>query len=164
MMLSSTPSYHENFLGLSSIERIQNADILSNILADTYFLFLKTQDCNWNVRGALFRELHLLFEEQYKELFEAIDEIAERIRALGEATPGTFREFSERTEIKERKGHSSAQDMLRDMSVSTQILISRLRDCLRKVDVTDDMVTHDLLIRRLAVHEKNLWILQSFVE
>ncbi|QDK36303.1 Dps family protein [Bdellovibrio sp. NC01] len=164
-MLDPKPTlqrYHENFLGLSSIERIRNADILSNLLSDSYFMLLKTQNCHWNVTGPTFKSLHQLFEEQYKELFKAIDEIAERIRGLGEYTPASFIDFSERSQIKERREHADYMDMLRDLGVSTQIMINRLRDFIRDIDTSEDSVTHDLLVRRLAVHEKNLWMIQSF--
>lgn len=134
---------------------------LCQILADTYMLFLKTQKCHWNVTGPLFHPSHLMFEEQYKEMFGAIDDIAERIRALDHLAPGSFREFSELSDIQERSNLSTHHSMIADLIESHEILVSRMRESLDLIRGSHDAVTEDLIISRLSKHEKALWMLKS---
>src|SRR5215203_5012801 len=98
-------------IGIKEIDRKAIADGLARLLADTYTLYLKTHNFHWNVTGPMFQTLHLMFETQYTELATAVDGIAERIRALGVASPGTYREFSARSSIKEEQGIPKAEPM-----------------------------------------------------
>ena len=143
--------------------KFKNAQILSKILSETYILFLKTQHCHWNVTGPLFISLHLMFDDQCREMFDAIDEIAERIRSVGEHVPTNFLNLSEYARAEENNGHIDYQDMIGDLSEATQLMIARLHQGMNELQSCEDSVTHDLLIRRLAIHEKSLWMLQSFV-
>ena len=142
--------------------KLKNAEVLSKILSETYILFLKTQHCHWNVTGPLFISLHLMFDDQCREMFDAIDEIAERLRGSGEHVPTNFLNLSEYAKAEENKGHLDYQDTIRDLTEATQSMIARLRQGANEVQNSEDGVTHDLLIRRLETHEKSLWMLQSF--
>lgn len=146
---------------LPKVERKEAAMALCRVLANTYVLYLKTQKAHWNVTGPLFHPSHVMFELQYKEMFEAIDEIAERIRSLDHMAPGTFSEFSELSDIKEKVSMMDHHAMITDLVDSHEILVQRLRESLEVVEETDDAVTEDLLVQRLARHEKALWMLKS---
>src|SRR5690625_7402732 len=102
-------------IGIDSKQRTQIADGLARLLADSYTLYLKTHNFHWNVTGPMFNTLHLTLEEQYTELAEAVDEIAERIRALGRPAPGSYSAFAELTSIKESEGMPEARDMIRQL-------------------------------------------------
>jgi starvation-inducible DNA-binding protein len=136
-------------------------EALKAVLADTYSLQLKTQNYHWNVEGPLFRSLHLLFEEQYNELFVAVDGIAERIRALGEKAPGTYSEFAKLSKLKE--GDAGADDftMVRDLYRDNQTLSANLKKAIEKAEKADDAATVDLLTQRISVHDKAAWMLQA---
>lgn len=133
---------------------------LSKVLADTYTLYLKTQNFHWNVTGPMFQTLHTMFEEQYTEMATAIDEIAERIRALGHTAPGSFGEFFELTTIQESNGHVSAENMIKELVKGHQEIINSLESFLKE----NDAVSQDLMIRRMEVHEKTKWMLSSLLE
>lgn len=135
---------------------------LSALLADTYVLMLKTQNYHWNVKGPRFVALHELFEQQYRELFEAVDEIAERIRAIGELAPGTYAEFTELTSIEEKKGSQSADEMVEDLKRAHETVAATATK-LRKA-AEDDDVTQDLANERQQVHEKAAWMLRSLLD
>src|SRR5690606_13975717 len=100
-------------IGISQADRAKIADGLSRLLADTYTLYLKTHNFHWNVTGPMFNTLHLMFETQYTELALAVDQIAERIRALGFPAPGTYKDYARLSSIKETEGVPSAEDMIR---------------------------------------------------
>jgi starvation-inducible DNA-binding protein len=144
-------------IGMSSDERKSVAEILNLILANTYLLYLKTQNFHWNVTGELFYSLHLLFEKQYEELADAADEIAERIRALGFPAPGSFAEFSKIATIKEGKTHE-AKEMIKELLHDHELMASLLR---QDIDKISDDITIDLMIRRTDAHEKTGWMLRS---
>lgn len=146
---------------LPRVERKEAAMALCRVLANTYVLYLKTQKCHWNVTGPLFHPSHVMFEHQYKEMFEAIDDIAERIRSLDHVAPGSFAEFSELADIRERTSMMDHHAMITDLIESHEILVQRLRESLEVVQSTEDVVTEDLLVHRLARHEKDLWMLKS---
>jgi starvation-inducible DNA-binding protein len=139
-------------------------DALKAILADTYTLQLKTQNYHWNVEGPNFRGLHLLFEEQYNELFLAVDVLAERIRALGEKAPATSSEFAKLSKIKE--GNSSFDDfeMVKDLYQTNLTVSENLKKALEKADKADDASTADILTQRVTVHDKASWMLKSSLE
>ncbi len=140
------------------------ADGLSRVLADTYTLYLKTQNYHWNVKGPLFHTLHAMFEEQYTELAMAIDEIAERIRALGFPAPGSFTEFARLSEIQEEQGRPKAEEMIATLIADQATLVNTAKNVFPLVQEANDEPTADLLIRRMQIHEKTAWMLRSLTE
>lgn len=135
---------------------------LAEVLSDTYVLAVKTHGYHWNVKGIGFAGLHAFFEKQYDDLIEAADEIAERIRALGLMPDGSMEAFLQNTLIKEAGPKAiSAMAMLKDLVASHQILHGRLAEVERLADETCDVVTQDLMVSRMAVHEKTLWMIRS---
>lgn len=151
--------------GLNADARKEVVDKLSIVLADKYLLMLKTHNYHWNVRGPLFKSIHDLTEGIYDELFEAIDEVAERIRALGYDAPGTFGEYSKLSKIKEAGGGSlSAEEMIEDMLQSHELIINDLRDAAETAADKGDVGTEDMMIARMETHEKTAWMLRSYLE
>jgi len=150
-------------IGISSEHREMVAEELAKLLADTYTLYLKTHNFHWNVTGPMFQTLHLLFETHYNELWTAVDEIAERIRTLGFAAPGSYREFSELTSIDEADGVPEATEMVRQMVAGHEAVIRTARHALPKAGKAGDATTEDLLATRLSVHEKTAWMLRSLL-
>ena len=136
---------------------------LAHVLADTYTLYLKTHNFHWNVTGPMFRTLHLLFEEQYRELWAAGDQIAERIRALGFTAPGSYKEFSELTYLKEAEGVPPAAEMLRQLVRDHEVAARTARWALSVARSASDAPTEDILTRRLTAHEKAGWMLRSLL-
>lgn len=137
---------------------------LRQVVADSYALLGQTHICHWNVRGASFFSLHNAFEEQYTELFAAIDEIAERIRALGALAPGGLGNLAKMAGMKEIVEDASAQDMVKHLSAANKALVANLvkaRDA--AADAGDDQ-TEDIMIARIQVHEKTIWMLDSFLD
>ena len=151
-------------IGINEENRKTIADSLSGVLADTYMLYLKTHNYHWNVTGELFHSLHEQFEEQYTELAEAVDEIAERIRALGHKAPGTFKEFHERTSIEEDTDKPEAMEMVRRLAVGNEQILRTAREALKPANEAEDEATVDLLTQRLHVHSKTAWMLRSHLE
>ncbi|MHC4513640.1 MAG: Dps family protein [Planctomycetota bacterium] len=150
-------------IGIDAKSRNAIADGLSRLLADSYTLYLKTHNFHWNVTGPLFNTLHLMFEQQYTELATAVDEIAERIRALGHPSPGSFAEFAKLTSIREAEGVPSATDMIAEMVTGQETVIRTAREMLPVVEAANDQPTTDLLTRRMEVHEKTAWMLRSML-
>lgn len=150
-------------IGINEFERKQVCKGLSKLLADSYLLYLKTQNYHWNVTGKMFQSLHTLFEEQYRDLAEAVDVIAERIRALGEFAPASFSSFSKVTAIKEENGLPSAEEMIYNLVVGNETVVSTAREIISLCEEAEDDVTIDLLIERMQVHEKNAWMLRSMI-
>lgn len=150
-------------IGIEEKDRREIAEGLSRLLADTYTLYLKTHNFHWNVTGPMFQTLHLMFEEQYTELAQAVDQIAERIRALGFPAPGSYREFGKLTSIEEDKGELSAQDMIRALVTGQETVVRTARSVFPVVDASNDEPTADLLTERMQVHEKTAWMLRSLV-
>lgn len=141
------------------------ADDLQVVLANTYFLYLKTQNYHWNVAGGpYFKTLHELFETHYLELGPAIDEIAERIRQLGETVPATFADFSKHTRIKEGQASKNAQEMLADLLADQKIMLMLLKEIWQKADTAKDEITADLLIERMEAHGKVAWFYSSSLD
>ena len=163
MALTKARQAHSDIdIGLNDNARKQVGQCLSQLLADTYLLQLKTQYYHWNVTGENFLSLHMLFEKQYDELAEAVDELAERIRALGLPAPGTFQQFSELASLKEDTHLPSAwQDMVAGLAAAHEAVIRATRDELEMVQKSGDEGTADLIIGRLQVHEKIVWMLRS---
>ena len=150
--------------GISEKNRDQVADGLAGVLADTYTLYLKTHNFHWNVTGPMFGSLHLLFETQYQELALAVDTIAERIRALGDFVPATFKQFQEMSDIKETTEIPKATDMIAQLLDGHEIVTRNAREVIEKADKLDDQATADLLTARLEAHEKAAWMLRSHLE
>lgn len=151
-------------IGIDEKHREQIAHALSRVLADSYILYLKTHNYHWNVTGELFHSLHEQFEEQYTELAEAIDEIAERIRALGFKAPGSFKEFQELTSIEEDTDNPMAKEMVRRLAVGNEQVLRTAREALDPANEAEDEATVDLLTERLHTHSKTAWMLRSHLE
>ena len=140
------------------------AAALSKLLADSYTLYLKTHNYHWNVKGPMFTTLHTLFETEYLELALAVDEIAERIRALGHAAPGSYTEFAKLSKVKEAVGVPAATKMIEDLVADQAILVASAKDAFAAADAANDQASADLATRRMQVHEKNAWMLRSHLE
>jgi len=151
-------------IGISKKQREAISKELSRMLADSFFLYLKTHNYHWNVKGPMFQTLHTMFMEQYTELWNALDEIAERIRSLGYHAPGTFKEFSRLSSLQETEGSLQAEDMVRDIIVSTQLVTRTAREVFKAADDANDQPTADLMTQRMQIHEKNAWMLRSLLE
>ena len=150
--------------GISRNDSEQIATGLSRLLADSYTLYLKTHNYHWNVTGPLFNTLHTMFEEQYTELATAVDEIAERIRALGIKAPGSYSAFSALTSIDEATGGESAEAMIRALVEGQETVARTARAAFPAADEANDEPTADLLTQRMQIHEKNAWMLRSMLE
>lgn len=150
-------------IGISVEDREQIAEGLSRLLADSYTLYVKTHNFHWNVEGPLFNTLHLMFEEQYTELAAAVDEIAERIRALGFPAPGSYARFSQLTRIEEETGHPDAKDMIAQLARDQEIVAKTAREVFPLADQANDEPTADLLTQRMQTHEKTAWMLRSML-
>lgn len=151
-------------IGMSDEQREKTAAGLSRLLADSYTLYLKTHNFHWNVTGPTFSALHLLFEEEYTELANAVDEIAERIRALGFPAPGSYKQFLGLTKIVEETGTPSADAMIRQLIEGQETVVQTAREVLPVAEEADDQPTLDILTRRMKAHEKNAWMLRSLLE
>ncbi|MEM6405134.1 MAG: Dps family protein [Pseudomonadota bacterium] len=150
-------------IGIDEPDRIAIADGLSKLLADTYTLYLKTHNFHWNVTGPLFNTLHLMFETQYTELATAVDEIAERIRALGVPAPGSYTQFADRTSIAEETGVPRAEEMIAQLVRDQEEVVRTARRIFPIADQAGDEPTADLLTQRMQVHEKTAWMLRSMI-
>ena len=138
-------------------------EALSQVLANTFILSLKTQNFHWNVTGPMFYTLHSMFEEQYEELWQAGDAIAERIRALGRAAPGSYREFSRLTYLRESEAVPSATGMIGELLSDHETCARTVRAALGVSRSAVDAATEDVLTQRLLSHEKAAWMLRSLL-
>jgi starvation-inducible DNA-binding protein len=150
-------------IGIKESDRREIADGLARLLADTYTLYLKTHNFHWNVTGPMFQTLHLMFEQQYNELWLAGDLLAERIRALGLFAPGTYKEFARLTSVKEDEGVPAATEMVRQLVEGHETTARTARSVIEVADRAKDAPTADLLTERLQVHEKTAWMLRSLL-
>jgi starvation-inducible DNA-binding protein len=153
-------------IGLTETKRKKTADGLIKLLANNYVLYLKTHNFHWNVVGPMFQPLHSLFEAQYMDLWNAADKIAERVRALGFFVPASYEDFAKLSKIKESVGARSvkAKLMISQLVGDQEIIVRLARELLPQIEETEDQVTVDLLSERMEVHEKNAWMLRSFLE
>jgi len=151
-------------IGIPEGERRRIAEGLSRLLADTFTLYLTTHNFHWNVKGPMFQTLHLMFQEQYNELWLALDAIAERIRALGFPAPGTYSEYAKLSSIRETPGVPEAKDMIANLVGGHEAVARTARKIFPVVDKASDEPTADLLTQRLQVHEKTAWMLRSLLE
>lgn len=150
-------------IGLSQDQRSGIARGLSRVLAESYVLYLRTHAFHWNVEGPMFQTLHTLFETQYTELWQALDEIAERIRALGFPAPGTYAEFQELSSIQETSASPPAREMITLLLEGHEAVAATSRQVLPAAQEAGDEVTVGLLTDRLTVHEKTAWMLRSLL-
>lgn len=148
-------------IGIEKNDRIEIAEGLKKLLADSYTLYLQTHNFHWNVTGPQFRELHLMFEEHYTELAVAVDDIAERIRTLGIAAPGTYRSFAELSSIKEVDGVPPASEMVTLLLQGHEAVVKTCREVLKLSQQADDESTSALVGDRMRVHEKTAWMLRA---
>ena len=151
-------------IGINEKDRKAIAKGLSGLLADSYSLYLMTHNFHWNVTGPMFNTLHTMFMAQYTEQWAALDLIAERIRALGEPAPGTYKEFSKLTSIQEVAGTPKAMDMVRHLVKAQEATAKTARKLFPLVEKANDQPTADLLTQRLDIHEKTAWMLRSILE
>jgi len=151
-------------IGISEADREAIAEGLSRLLADSYTLYLKTHNYHWNVVGPMFNTLHLMFETQYNELALAVDEIAERIRALGVPAPGSYREFAALSSVTEDEDAPDATEMIRRLVEGQETVVRTARSIFPAVEKANDEPTADLLTQRMQVHEKTAWMLRSMLE
>ena len=151
-------------IGIADKDRARIAEGLSRVLADTYSLYLKTHSFHWNVEGPMFNTLHLMFMDQYTELWTALDAIAERIRSLGYPAPGTNSEFARLTSIDETPGVPDAMEMVRLLVAGHEAVTRTTRAVFPAADKASDESTADLLTQRLQIHEKTAWMLRSLLK
>lgn len=151
-------------IGIKETDRAKIAEGLSRVLADSYTLYLQTHNFHWNVTGPMFQTLHVMFEEHYTELATAVDVIAERIRSLGVAAPGTYADFIRLSSIKEIKGVPKAKKMIRILVESHETVVRTARSLFPLVDKAGDEASADLLTQRIQLHEKTAWMLRSLLE
>ncbi len=150
-------------IGISADDRAEIAAGLSRLLADSFNLYLMTHNFHWNVTGPMFNTLHLMFEEQYNELWMAVDMVAERIRTLGYPAPGTYSEFAKLASIKEVVGVPAATDMITLLVEGHEAVCRTARALLAPADAAADESTADLVTQRLQIHEKTAWMLRSLL-
>jgi len=148
-------------IGIKEQDREQIAEGLKRLLADSYTLYLQTHNFHWNVTGPQFRELHLMFEEHYTELATAVDDIAERIRTLGVAAPGTYKAFAGLSSIREEEGIPDAGEMVALLTKGHEQVVKTSREVLKTAQDADDESTAALVSDRMRVHEKTAWMLRA---
>lgn len=151
-------------IGIAEQDRKQIADSLSRVLADSYLLYLKTHNFHWNVTGPMFQTLHVMFMEQYTELWNALDPIAERIRALDYPAPGSYKRYVELASIKEEDGVPNAKEMIRQLVDGQEAVARTVRAAFKVAEAAGDQPSADLLTQRMEIHEKNAWMLRSLLK
>ncbi|WP_196785491.1 Dps family protein [Massilia aquatica] len=151
-------------LGIADDDRKQVVAGLSRLLADSYTLYLKTHQYHWNVTGPMFQTLHTMFMTLYNEQWLAVDLIAERIRALGELAPGSYKQFAELTSITPTSGTPNAKEMIRDLMEGQATVVRTARALFSVAEKANDQPTCDLLTQRMQTHEKYAWMLRSLLE
>ena len=150
--------------GISEADRKKIVEGLSALLADSYTLYLMTHNFHWNVTGPQFNSLHMMFMDQYTEQWNALDAIAERIRALGYPAPGTYAAFSKRASIKEVEGSPKATEMIKHLLHAQEATARTARKVFEAADAVNDQPSADLLTQRMEIHEKTAWMLRSLLE
>lgn len=136
---------------------------LGTVLSDTFTLYLKTHGYHWNVTGPHFRSLHLTFEEQYTELWQAADVLAERMRALGATAPGSYAEFLELATIKDHVSTEDPEQMVKNLLKDHETIAKSIRPLVDVAEEAKDTATADLFNARLAAHENAAWMLRSLL-
>lgn len=151
-------------IGIPEAQRKKIAEGLSHLLADTYTLYLKTHGFHWNVTGPMFNTLHLMFEQQYNELWTAVDLIAERIRSLGVYAPGSYQQIGKLSSIKEEAKVPNAKEMLKQLVAGHEAVVRTAREIFPVAEKGNDESTCDLLTQRMQLHEKTAWMLRSMLQ
>ncbi|MEN3109807.1 Dps family protein [Uliginosibacterium paludis] len=151
-------------IGISEKDRVAIAAGLSGLLADSFTLYLMTHNFHWNVTGPMFNSLHTMFMAQYTEQWNALDIIAERIRALGVKAPGSYAEYEKLTTIPPVKGEPKAMEMVALLVAAQEATARTARGLLELADKANDQPTMDLLTQRLDLHEKTAWMLRVLLE
>ncbi len=159
-MVSTAPPID---IGIPEAQRLQIAEGLGRVLADSTVLYAKTHGFHWNVTGPMFNTLHLMFMEQYTELWTALDAIAERIRALGCPAPGGAT-YGQLSSIPESQGIPAALEMVRELVLGHEAVARTIRGVMVTADAANDQSSADLLTQRLQIHEKTAWMLRSLLE
>jgi starvation-inducible DNA-binding protein len=162
-VLNVKPRKEEVHTGLSAADRKKIAQALSGILTDTYLLVIKSHVYHWNVVGPLFQPIHEMTEEHYENLFQACDDLAERIRALGHTAPLTDKRVLADGDISIDKTAPTAGEMVEELVADHEGLCRKMRDAAGMAEEKDDFVTHDLLTGRLTYHEKAIWMLRAII-
>ena len=148
-------------MGIEEDARKEITEGLSGLLADTYALYLKTYGYHWNVTGPTFGSLHLMFEEQYRELHDAVDVIAERIRALGSFAPGSYAELARLSSMPDEEGVPGHEEMVSNLAEAHHAFVRAARQLPARAEEVGDVATADLVTERIRVHEKMAWMLRS---
>ena len=161
---SASPTGPDIDIGIERKDRETVAEGLSQLLADTYTLYLKTHNFHWNVTGPMFQTLHVMFELQYNELAMAVDLVAERIRALGEPAPGSYGDFQMLSTITVEPGVPPASEMIRQLVTGQEAVVRTARRVFPLAEKAGDQVTMDLLTQRMQVHEKTAWMLRALLQ
>ncbi len=152
-------------IGISEDDRAAIAQGLTRLLADTFTLYLTTHNFHWNVKGPYFTSLHQMFMEQYTELWNAVDPIAERIRSLGHDAPGGYARFGELAALPDApRQPPSAMEMVRILVAGHEAVARTARELFPMADQCSDEPTADLLTQRMTQHEQTAWMLRSLLE
>ena len=152
-------------IGINDSDRQKIAEGLSKLLADTYTLYLNTHNFHWNVTGPMFNTLHLMFMDQYTELWNSVDVIAERIRALDQFAIGSYKDFSQYSSVKDAPSNPpKAEEMIALLVEGHETVIKTIRSIYGLVETASDQATEDMLTQRINVHEKTAWMLRSLLE
>jgi starvation-inducible DNA-binding protein len=159
--LGPEPSIEAIDTGIDDLDTQRLADVLSDALADSFTLYLKTLGVHWNIVGPAFFGLHKLTQEQYEDLDRAIDKIAERIRALGHIAPAAFGDFESRSQLDSKTTLSDAKHMLETLVQDNETVAKRMREAVRIAEECDDVFTADMLTARIGKHEQNSWMLRA---
>ncbi len=146
-------------LNSDTIDKI--AEKLAHFLSDTFVIYVKTLNFHWNMEGKEFYMFHRLLQEQYEDMQEGIDELAERMRELGSRAPGSMRQFLDLACLKECEGERSQESMLQELVEGNEALVEHCHDLIQFVDDALDQGTSDLLAERIRAHSKNAWLLRS---
>lgn len=150
-------------IGINENDRLNVAEGLKKLLADSYTLYLQTHNFHWNVTGPQFRDLHLMFEEHYTELAVAVDDIAERVRTLGVAAPGTYKLLSQLSSIEEVDGVPVASDMVAILTHNHEKVVKTCREVLKVAQAANDESSVSLVSDRMRIHEKTAWMLRALI-
>ena len=148
-------------IGISPEDRKRSSDAVKRLMADTYTLYLKTHGYHWNVEGPHFQQLHALFMEQYTEMWTAVDDLAERVRALGFLAPGSYAEMSKISRISEETGQPDWRQMVVTLAKGHEQIAGAAREALRIAEDVDDDATADIVTPRITYHEKTAWMLRA---
>ena len=148
-------------IGIEASDRARSAEAIKKLLADTYALYLKTHGYHWNVEGPHFQQLHMLFMEQYTEMWTAVDELAERIRALGEYAPSSYSEMASLSSIVEESERPDWHSMVANLAKGHQQVAKSARQVLQVATEIGDDATADVVTPRITLHEKTAWMLRA---